>query len=337
MSPPQTGEAVLPVAHGRVEYSMDERAIRLGRKQAQAILARGSKSFALAGALLGGGVRQDAAVLYAWCRLADDRIDLAPSATRAQAVAELRDELDSVYRGSVGQPLLVALHDLVTRTRLPRAYLDDLVDGLAMDAEGMRYSSMAALDLYAYRVAGVVGLMMCHVLGVRDSRCVPQAAHLGMAMQLTNICRDVVEDWQGGRQYLPLDQVAPDELGKAAQASSSTDSARATVARAVAALLDRADTYYASGMKGLRALGWRNALAIGAAARIYRAIGRRIAKRRFDVFAGRAVVALPAKLGLALGAAWALLLDLPRRLRHRKSAPQLPPSIVRFSDVQGTV
>lgn len=336
MSPPQIGEAVLPASRGIRAPSTDEQAIRLGQKQAQTILARGSKSFALAGALLGAGIRQDAAVLYAWCRLADDRIDLATSTGCAQAVADLRAELDAVYRGAVRQPLLVALHKLVTRTRLPRSYLDDLVDGFAMDAEGVRYPSMAALDLYAYRVAGVVGLMMCHVLGVHDSRCVPQAAHLGMAMQLTNICRDVVEDWEGGRQYLPLDQVAPAELGKAARLTPSADSARATVARAVAALLERADVYYACGMKGLRDLGWRNALAIGAAARIYHAIGRRIASRRFDVFAGRAVVSLPAKLVLALGAAWSLALDLPRRLRSGKSAPQLPTTIVRFRDVQGT-
>lgn len=337
MSWPQIGQATLPVAHGILASSTEERAIHLGQEQAQDILARGSKSFALAGALLGAGVRQDAAVLYAWCRLADDRIDLAPSPHRAQAVADLRRELDAVYRGAVGQPLLIALHELVTRTRLPRAYLDDLVDGFAMDAEGTRYPSMAALELYAYRVAGVVGLMMCHVLGVCDSRCVPQAAHLGMAMQLTNICRDVVEDWQGGRQYLPLDLVAPNELGKAAQLPSPDGTARASVALAVAALLDRADAYYASGMKGLRGLGWRDALAIGAAARIYRAIGRRIARRRFNVFAGRVVVSLPAKLGLALGSVWALLLDVPRRLRRRNSAPQLPSTLVRFSDVQGTV
>jgi len=337
MSPPQIGGAVLPLGLEIAQGPMDQRAIRLGQKQAQSILARGSKSFALAGALLGAGVRQDAAVLYAWCRLADDCIDLARSAGRAQAVADLRGELDAVFRGAVRQPLLIALHELVTRIRLPRAYLDDLIDGFAMDAGGVRYPSMAALDLYAYRVAGVVGLMMCHVLGVRDSRCVPQAAHLGMAMQLTNICRDVVEDWQCGRQYLPFDQVARDQLGKAVEVSSFAGGERATVAHAVAALLERADVYYESGMKGLRDLGWRNALAIGAAARIYRAIGRRIARRRFDVFAGRAVVSLPAKLGLTIGSVWSLLLDLPRRLRHEKVGLRLPPTTLRFSDVQGTV
>ena len=334
MSPPQLGEAVLPGGLDLARVSTDYRAIRLGQKQAQAILASGSKSFALAGALLGTGIRQDAAVLYAWCRVADDRIDLAPSSERARAVTELRDELDEVYSGAVRQPLLIALHELVTRTRLPRTYLDDLVDGFGMDAEGVRYASMAALDLYAYRVAGVVGLMMCHVLGVRDSRCVPQAARLGMAMQLTNICRDVAEDLQYGRQYLPLDHISPDELRTAADGPSSNGGARASAAGAVAALLDRAEAYYESGMKGLGDLGWRNALAIGAAARIYRAIGRRIAKRRFDAFAGRAVVSLPAKLGLALASAWSLVLDLPRRWRRERPGLRLPPTTVRFSDVQ---
>ena len=319
MSTPQFATSVLPAAPNVAESSADARAIRVGRKQAQSILARGSKSFALAGALLGSGIRQDAAVLYAWCRVADDRMDLAASEERAQAVADLRDQLDAVYCGSSQQPLLVALCELVRRTRLPRSYFEALVDGFAMDAEGARYASMPSLDLYAYRVAGVVGLMMCHVLGVRDGRCLPRAAHLGMAMQLTNICRDVVEDWNCGRQYLPLDYVAPDELRNATDVVLSAADARATVARAVAALLDRAEAYYESGMKGLHALGWRSALAIGAAARIYRAIGRRIARRQFDVFGGRTVVSLPAKVGLAFSSAWALLLDLPRRVRRGRS------------------
>jgi phytoene synthase len=336
MSSPSRAEAVLPAAFG-LATSATERAIRLGEDQALSILARGSKSFALAGALLGSGIRRDAAVLYAWCRLADDRIDLAPRADRSQAVADLRRELDAIYGGRVEQPLLVALRALVTRTHLPRAYLDALVDGFAMDAEDTRYSTMAALEVYAYRVAGVVGLMMCHVLRVHDERSVLRAAHLGMAMQLTNICRDVAEDWQAGRQYLPLAEVGPDELRVAAQDPSGDGGARRAVARTVATLLARADAYYESGLRGLLDLGWRNALAIGAAARIYRAIGRRIERQRFDVLEGRAVVSLPAKLGLALGSVWSLLLDLPRRWRSRKRGPQLPRTIVRYGDVQGTV
>jgi phytoene synthase len=269
--------------------------------------------------------------------LADDRLDLAPSAHRRQAVIDLREELDAVYRGEVRQPLLIALHALVRRIRLPRMYLDALVDGFAMDAEGTHYASAPALDLYAYRVAGVVGLAMCHVLGVRDERCLPRAAHLGMAMQLTNICRDVLEDWHSGRQYLPRDLATPDELRQAAEVSPAADSARATVALAVASLLARAEAYYESGLEGLHELGWRSALAIGAAARIYRAIGRRIAKQRFDVFAGRAVVPLPAKLVLAFASAFSLLLDLPRRWRRGKARLSLPTTSVRFSDVQRAV
>jgi 15-cis-phytoene synthase len=336
MSLPSMGEALLPVTSGVVRISTNARAIRDGQRQARTILARGSKSFALAGALLGAGIRQDAAVLYAWCRQADDRIDLAQSVDRSKTVGDLRRELDTVYGGRVESPLLVALHALIVRTRLPRDYFDALIDGFAMDASGERYATVAALDLYAYRVAGVVGLMMCHVLGVRDSRCVARAAHLGMAMQLTNICRDVIEDWQAGRQYLPLDNVAPDEMCMAVEQAPATGGARTKIAQVVAALLDRADAYYESGMQGLRDLGWRNALAIGAAARIYRAIGRQIARQHFDVFAGRVVVSLPAKLGLAIGSLWSLLLDLPRRWRTGKGGVQLPRTTVRYGDVQST-
>ena len=337
MIPAGVLESVPSVSLRPVRSSSDERVIRCGQQQAKAILTRGSKSFALAGALLGAGIRQDAAVLYAWCRLADDRIDFACGEDRRQVVADLRLELDAIYGGKAEEPLLIALHELVTRTRLPRVYLEALVDGFAMDAEGTRYSTMTALELYAYRVAGVVGLMMCHVLGVRDERCVARAAHLGMAMQLTNICRDVAEDWRASRQYLPLEKVGANDLRAAAQALPGASDSRIAIARAVAELLARADAYYESGMRGLLDLGWRNALAIGAAARIYRAIGRRIARRRFDVFAGRVVVSLPTKLGLTLGSLWSLLLELPRRWRATKRGLQLPETIVRYSDVQGTL
>jgi 15-cis-phytoene synthase len=191
---------------------------------------------------------------------------------------------------------------------------------------------LADLDLYAYRVAGVVGLMMCHVLGVRDERCLKAAAHLGMAMQLTNIARDVAEDFGRGRQYLPTLLLSAEELGEAMRAEARHPSRR-RVAVAVKVLLERADRYYASGLSGLRDLGWRDALAIGAAARIYRAIGRILARRGFDPLRGRAVVSLPRKLLSAASAALALLVQAPRRLRRRVFA-KIPNLLVRFDDVQ---
>jgi 15-cis-phytoene synthase len=308
-------------------------AIALGQRQARAILAVGSKSFALAGLLLDESSRADAAVLYAWCRRADDRVDDAGLARSARATRELRRELDDLYGGRGGTPLELALTDVIERRHIPRAYFEALLDGFAMDAERWTYTTWADLDRYAYRVAGVVGLMMCHVLGVRDDRCLRAAAHLGMAMQLTNIARDVAEDWQRERQYLPSSLISPGELRAAMQAGHPADPSRQRIATAVAALLARADDFYRSGFAGLVDLGWRNALAIGAAGRIYRAIGHILAGRRYDALAGRAVVSLPRKLWATAAAALSLLRALPARFRDRKRPVRPPHTTLRFDHV----
>jgi 15-cis-phytoene synthase len=307
--------------------------LQQGRREAKAILGRGSKSFALAGMLLGRRARDDAAVLYAWCRRADDRVDEVDRDDAPAALANLDRGLDDLFDGRVSAPLDVALHELVSRRHIPKDYFKALLDGFAMDAEGAIYRTFSELDLYAYRVAGVVGLMMCHVLGVRDDRCLRAAAHLGMAMQLTNIARDVAEDLARGRQYLPTELVSEPTLREAVKRGGAQACER--VSAAVAAVLRRADDYYRSGLAGIAQLGWRDALAIGAAGRIYRAIGRIITRRKFDVLAGRAVVPLPRKLGLALISLAALVGRASRpSLDTQVPSLQVPRSLVRFDDVQ---
>jgi phytoene synthase len=283
--------------------------------------------------LLGKRARDDAAVLYAWCRRADDGIDEAGPAEAERALRTLRRKLADLFAGRVHAPLDLALRELLLRRRIPRDYFQALLDGFAMDAQGASYRLLEDLDLYGYRVAGVVGLMMCHVLGVYDERCLKAAAHLGMAMQLTNIARDVGEDFSRGRQYLPTLLLSAENLGEAVR-GEGTPVSRGQLATAVEVLLRRADCFYASGLAGLRELGWRDALAIGAAARIYRGIGRILARRGFDPLRGRAVVSLPRKGWSAVSAAMALVLQIPRRLRRRAVA-RVPKLLVRFDDVQG--
>ncbi|MGD0836889.1 MAG: phytoene/squalene synthase family protein [Polyangia bacterium] len=317
----------LPECRGQ---STADAVIRQGRREARAILATGSKSFALAGILLGRRARNDAAVLYAWCRRADDRVDEAGVGGAQSALHNLARELDALSAGRAQLPLDMALSELVERRRIPKEYFASLLHGFDMDARGFRYATLADLDLYAYRVAGVVGLMMCHVLGVRDGRCLKAAARLGMAMQLTNIARDVAEDFRRGRQYLPRELLSSGDLGRALAATDERHPSRRHVAGAVEALLRRADAYYMVGLAGLRDLGARDAMAIGAAARIYRAIGKVIARRRFDSLRTRAVVSLPRKLLLAAAAALALLGRAPTR----SSGTEVPDLLVRFDDVE---
>lgn len=305
--------------------------LRRGQALARRDLKVGSKSFALAGRLLPAQVREDAAVCYAFCRYVDDAVDEVPPEQAAAAVVRLRALVGELYAGQPqDDPRLAAFGQLVQRVRMPRAYPEALIDGMAMDAQGARYETSSDLLLYCHRVAGVVGLMMCHVLGVRDDAALPQAAHLGIAMQLTNICRDVVEDWDRGRLYLPraLARMDPPAGPHTPLAENFAERVRPTVER----LLREAETYYRSGEAGLVHLSWRAAIAIRVAAWVYRDIGRGLARRQWDVTQGRVIVPLGRKLALAAGALLRSLIELPsRRLRARRPLG-LPTHVARYPD-----
>lgn len=301
---------------------------------AHAALAAGSKSFRLAGRLLSPQASTDAAVCYAWCRRADDLIDEADDPEAG--VRSLQAELDAVYSpqalGEAG--VLGAFQELVVRRAIPRAYPQALLDGFAMDAVGTRYESLAELDLYCYRVAGVVGLMMTHVLGVHATRCLPAAVKLGMAMQLTNISRDVLEDWRRGRLYVPA---ALTRGPIAVSGSAPPEPVRPRLALAVRALLGRAALRYRGARAGFIDLPWRSAFAIRVAALVYADIARELERRRFDVMAGRAVVSMPRKLWLVLRAAAGSLAETPGRLGRwlrlgRAPAIHIPNIQLRYPD-----
>jgi phytoene synthase len=284
---------------------------------ARRTLSAHSKSFALAGKLLPAGCRDDAAVVYTWCRRCDDAIDLAPAAARPGALARLRRELGSIYAGRPqSEPALAAFQEIVARRRIPEPYPRELLEGMRMDVEATRYRTLDELLIYCFRVAGTVGLMMCHVLGVSDGEALQRAADLGIAMQLTNICRDVVEDWRDGRLYLPRELLG--------DGGGALDAAAA--ARAVEALLAHADRFYRAGDRGLPALGFRCAVAVRTARLVYSDIGRIIARRGHDVTAGRAVVTLGRKLRLALRG---LGLELGARARRAVGGSAKGPACAR--------
>ncbi|MEM9492480.1 MAG: phytoene/squalene synthase family protein [Myxococcota bacterium] len=293
------------------------------------VIAHHSKSFALASRVLPPESRDRAAVVYTWCRRADDAVDEAPPGQQAWALAQSRTELDSVYAGQPQSDItLAAFQEVVRDHRVPIEYPRELLAGMEMDVVGTFYGDMDTLLTYCYRVAGTVGLMMCHVMGVSDDDALDNAVHLGVAMQITNICRDVLEDWERGRLYIPADLLAEcgardlhERLGE-----PFPRWARAPVARAVRRLLAEADRYYVSGDRGLAALPWRCALAVRTARLVYSAIGDRIARANHDVTRGRAFVPGWAKL-LWVGRAGAETgWDVPRRLRQRIDAAPPPRS-----------
>jgi phytoene synthase len=264
----------------------------------RALLRTGSRTFHLAGLLLPRSVREPASALYAFCRLADDAVDVAGG--RAAAVARLRERLGRAYEG---RPLPIpadrAFAHAVARHAIPRALPEALLEGLAWDAEGRRYASLADLLDYAARVAGAVGAMMALVMGVRDADAVARACELGMAMQLSNIARDVGEDARAGRLYLPLDWLAA--AGVDADAFVASPVFTPALGLVVRRLLDHADGLYARGAAGVRCLPLACRPGIGAAGRLYAAIGHQVARQGLDSVASRAVVPASRKLLVLAG------------------------------------
>jgi len=170
----------------------------------RAAIRTGSLSFHAASRLLPARVRDPALVLYAFCRLADDEVD--EGTDKASAVLRLRDRLDLAYAGRPrNAPEDRAFAAIVETFEMPRALPEALLEGLAWDAVGRRYATLSGVRDYSARVAAAVGAMMCVLMRVRDGDALARACDLGVAMQLTNIARDVGEDAREGRLYLPLD------------------------------------------------------------------------------------------------------------------------------------
>lgn len=265
------------------------------------ILAEHSHSFALAGRLFPSRRRDQMAAVYAWCREADDAIDLALPAAQAAALAVLRAELASMYAGAPQQRAATICFQTVAREcRIPESVPRALLAGLAMDVAGTRYETLTELRRYAFRVAGTVGIMCARVMGVTPVHGLVHAAHLGMAMQLTNICRDVREDWALGRLYVPA-ALLPPGVG-AALGGPLPDAASAPLGRAIRVLLAEAERLYRSADRGLRYLDYRSRLGVRTARLVYGAIGREIARQGYDVAGPRAVVSGRKKMALALRA-----------------------------------
>ena len=272
-------------------------------------LAQNGKSFHWAGRLLGAQTGRDAARLYSICRVLDDMadgdIDNGPR------------RLDQIRAGLTGDasaqdPLLLSLMPFVAAQGISTAVLVALIDGLLEDQQDVALADETALLRYSYRVAGTVGLMMCNVLGCDNRAAFAHAVDLGIAMQLTNIARDVIEDAQMGRRYLPgtwLDNMTPAEI------LAADDPQREMISLAVARLLRLAEVYYASGTAGLVYLPLRAHLAISVAARVYRQIGIQLAAKGCRWYAGREVTSKPVKLGCSIRA----LTSLPDRARAYKA------------------
>lgn len=248
------------------------------------VLRTHARSFDLAARFLPADRRDDAAVLYAFCRLVDDLADEATDAECARLeLSELRREvLSERPRRPVVERSMAILESGGVGTE-PALHL---IDGVLSDLGDVRLASVHELLRYCYQVAGTVGLMMCAALGVTDPRAHAFAVDLGIGMQLTNIARDVVEDAERRRVYLPADLLAA--AGTSQEAVLDGIAEPSPVARVVLALLERADRYYDSADRGMHYIPLRSRLAIVVASRVYAGIGDVLRGRGGDALSGRA-------------------------------------------------
>lgn len=246
---------------------------------AEAIRA-GSKSFAVASRLFDRRTREGATLLYAWCRHCDDVVDdqrlgfrtgAGGATTPAVRLAELESATRAALRGEPSsEPAFAALAEVMRRHAIPEALPLAHLAGFRMDVEGRRYGALDDTLDYSWHVAGVVGVMMAHVMGVRDRATLERAADLGLAFQLTNIARDIVDDAGAGRVYLPADWLA--EVGIPATELAEKRH-RAALAALAGRLVDAAEPYYASAAIGIAGLPPRAAWAVATAKGVYRQIG----------------------------------------------------------------
>jgi phytoene synthase len=274
--------------------SPDEIALaRADAAACRAMLKRGSRNFSAAAWLLPPTVREPATALYAFCRLADDAIDEAHGGLNA--ISALRRRLSGIYAGRPSDdPADRAFASVVARFAIPRALPEALLEGFEWDARARRYETPSDLYAYAARVAGSVGAMMAVLMGARDRARLGRACELGIAMQLTNIARDVGEDARAGRLYLPA--VWLREAGVDAAAWSAHPTYSAAIGSVVRRVLAAADVLYRHADIGINGLPLACRPGIRAARALYAGIGDEIARRGYDSVSQRASTTFGRKL-----------------------------------------
>ncbi len=262
------------------------------QESGQSEIFKGSKSFSLASLFFDKKQKHGAWALYRWCRFVDDEIDEAPINQIPAKLADVKQSTRLAFKNpnecfGAYKTLGWAAHTF----SLQEKHTLDLIAGLEMDFQGAVINDEEELLKYCYYVAGTVGLMMCSIMGVRNVQAYIHAEALGKAMQLTNIARDLTEDLQRNRIYVPLTwlnekNITPDVFFEDSEV------------RAIFSLklIKLSEKYYEQGFAGIRYLPFRAALAVSAAAFIYRSIGLKIKKNPIHYQQHRAIVPLYKKI-----------------------------------------
>ncbi len=312
--------------------AFDRAAVDESRVAFRRLLGSRARTFAFAARFLPEERRLAVEALYAFCRTVDDLADEYPTAVGRPRLDEWWRWVDGLERRRPGTPpapapdrpadendlLTAALREVVERFGVPPRSLRLLVEGVRSDTERAAIGTFVELQEYCYRVAGTVGVALCHVLGAASPEAYGRAARLGMAMQLTNVLRDVGEDLGRGRVYLPAEDLARFDGAAAALSARRVTPPFVSLMRYEMA---RARTYYATGIPGVLLLPAECRLPILVAGRLYRAILGRIEAQGYDVFSRRAATSRPQKVLTVGGAILTLRTERWRRPAETQTAP----------------
>lgn len=260
-----------------------------------------SRTFYLASGLLPREKRQATRALYAFCRVTDNLVDESESDDAARIGLEQWREIVHAAVPPADNPVALAWADARSRYNIPRGYADQLIDGVARDLSQKRYQTFHELAEYSYGVASTVGLMAMYIVGFEGDHALPYAVKLGVALQLTNILRDVHEDWRNGRLYLPLDELADFGLSEADIAAQTVDERWQAF---MAFQIERTRRLYDESWDGIQMLNADGRFAIAAAADLYRAILGDIQAHEGQVYNRRARVTTTGKLIRLPGIWW---------------------------------
>ncbi len=290
----EAGQVYGPQPRPKVE---DRKTLDLAYDFCEAVTAVNSRSFFTASRLLPRDKRRSVRALYAFCRKSDDIVDKPPIGRRDPDA--VRDALATWKARSLSQsadtedPVALAWSDARRQYGIPPRYAEQLIQGVARDITEKRYKTFADLTSYCYGVAATVGLMSMHIIGFSGVEAIPYALKLGVALQLTNILRDVGEDWEDGRLYLPLEDLGRFDLDEMDISAGKVDDRWRAFMRFQ---IGRTRQLYEEAWPGIGLLHADGRFAIGAAAELYRAILADIEAHDYDVFSRRAHINVWGKL-----------------------------------------
>ena len=278
-----------------MENAPGAKLLESGFSEAKAITKKYAATFYLASHLLPREKRLASYAIYAICRISDEAVDNKNGAKRQEGLNRIKNDIEAAYGdAALGSGLLAAFRDSAKKYNIPKKHFEELLSGMEMDLKKTRYENFEELRGYSYKVAGVVGLVMLKVFGCRGPQAEEYAVDLGIALQLTNILRDIKEDYGRKRIYLPRDEMLKYGVSEA-------DIARGNVSENFKAFMKfqiaRARQYYLGSDKGIRLIDNRSSrLVASGMKRMYSGILDEIENKGYDVFSSRAQVSRLKKL-----------------------------------------